>query len=324
MADELAGQQAHLFEPRPTTRYKLYGRMVDFRKPKPDVNYLMSGPVTVGLDLIETPMGDFKASFLDAGANPPDGAIIHYWLGNAPEGDVTLAILDGAGQEIVSFSSGGDTVPRVPAAAGANRFIWDLRYAQPVELKDDGDLSANLLPKAVPGAYRVRLSMDGWSQSQPLTILPDPRITWTQQDLEAQRDLKLAIRDRISEIHTAANRMRRIKDQIESLTGHDGASEEVEAQGKALADALTEVEGKLVQLDPHGRKRGATPAVEKLKTLAAMIDEGDSAPTRQMHEVFETISKETVGYLDAFGDMLEGDVAAFNDLVGSSGRPPVS
>jgi hypothetical protein len=237
---------------------------------------------------------------------------------------VTLAILDGAGQELISFASESETLPRVPAAAGANRFVWDLRYAGPVKLDDDGELSVNLPPKAVPGDYQVRLTVGGWSQTQPLTILPDPRLPWTQQDLEAQRDLKLAIRDKVSEIHTAANRIRRIETQIEALAGDDGASDDVRDQGMALAEKLTEIEGKLVNLDPQGRKRGATAVVEKLKTLAAMVDEGDSAPTRQMGEVFDSISKETTGYLDAFGDLLDGDVTAFNNLVGSSGRPPVS
>ncbi len=85
LSDEVTGKAAHLFEPRATTRYKMYGRMVDFHNPKPDMNFLMVGPVTVGLDAVETPTGLYKPKFLDAGQNPPEGVILHYWLGSEPE-----------------------------------------------------------------------------------------------------------------------------------------------------------------------------------------------------------------------------------------------
>ena len=317
-----AQQAAVLFEPRPATRYKVYGRMLDLRNPKPDMNFLMAGPVTVGLDIVETPTGIPKARFLDAGENPPDGAILHYWLASEP-GELTLKIEDEAGNEVVSFSNDPDTRPRLPAAAGANRFVWDLRYGQPVNLVDAGELPVNLPAKAIPGTYRVTLTVDGSSYTQPLTIAPDPRLPWTVEDLAAQRDLKLALCDRVGEIHEAANRIRRMKEQIEAVTGRPDATDALKEQGEQLTEKLTEIEGKLVNIDPQGRKRGATAVAEKLKTLAAMIDEGDSAPTRQMGEVFDAVSEEIGGYLEDLTSLMERDVAAFNASIAASGLAPV-
>src|SRR5690606_27066808 len=317
-----AQQAAVLFEPRPATRYKVYGRMLDLRNPKPDMNFLMAGPVTVGLDIVETPTGIPKARFLDAGENPPDGAILHYWLASEP-GELTLRIEDEAGNEVVSFSNDPDARPRLPAAAGANRFVWDLRYGQPVNLVDTGELPVNLPAKAIPGTYRVTLTVDGSSYTQPLTIAPDPRLPWTVEDLAAQRDLKLALCDRVGEIHEAANRIRRMKEQIEAVTGRPDATDALKEQGEQLTEKLTEIEGKLVNIDPQGRKRGATAVAEKLKTLAAMIDEGDSAPTRQMGEVFDAVSEEIGGYLEDLTSLMERDVAAFNASIAASGLAPV-
>ena len=100
-------------------------------------------------------------------------------------------------------------------------------------------------------------------------------------------------------------------------------SDEIKEQGQKLIDDLTEIEGALVNLDPHGRERGATAAVEKLKTLAAMIDEGDSAPTQQMHNVFQSVSEETAGSLEGLSSLYRSDVAAFNEQVVESGLSPV-
>ena len=323
MSDEIAGKGAHLFAPRPTTRYKMYGRMVDFNNPKPDVNYLMVGPVTVGVDMEETPTGVYRGNFLDAGQNPPEGIILHYWLGSEPQGQISLKITDDAGSEVASFTSNAKTVPHLPKAAGANRFVWDYRYSQPVTLDDGDELSDNLLPKAVPGTYQATLTVDGTDYTQPVAVEPDPRLPWTQEDLEEQRDLKLAMRSRITEIHEAANRIRRTKGQLDTVIGREELPAEIKDQGQKLIDDLTEIEGALINLDPHGRERGATAAVEKLKTLAAMIDEGDSAPTQQMHNVFQSVSEETAGSLEGLSSLYRSDVAAFNEQVVESGLSPV-
>ena len=79
-----------------------------------------------------------------AGQNPPDGAIIDYWL-STPASAVTIEILDSAGKVIREYASTDSVTPvrdegnvpaywirprRVPATtAGMHRFVWDLRYA---------------------------------------------------------------------------------------------------------------------------------------------------------------------------------------------------
>ncbi|MEZ4571518.1 MAG: hypothetical protein R2849_14540 [Thermomicrobiales bacterium] len=185
LSDEITGEPAHLFEPRETTRYKMYGRMVDFHNPKPDMNFLMAGPVTVGLEMLESPSGVYKPKFLDAGQNPPEGVIFHYWLGSNPAEDITLTIADEAGNEVASYSSATDTVPHLPAAAGMNRFVWNYRYNQPVTLEDGDSLPENLLPKAVPGTYQATLAVGGSEHTQSVSVLPDPRLPWSGRTLSS-------------------------------------------------------------------------------------------------------------------------------------------
>src|SRR5262249_7125634 len=82
MREEIAVQSAHLFAPRETVRRRLYGRAYD-PKSKAHVNYKMTGPVTVAYKLVDTPDGRTAERFYNAGQNPPEGVIIHYWLKDA-------------------------------------------------------------------------------------------------------------------------------------------------------------------------------------------------------------------------------------------------
>lgn len=144
------------------------------------------------------------------GQNPPDGAILDYVLGAPPRAPVTLEILDAKGALVRRFAS--DDVPEplveplvVPlywvrpprvlsAAPGMHRFVWDLRLPPPPVLAHEYPISAirGDTPKeplgrfVLPGAYTVRLTVDGAVLTRPLTVKMDPRVTMSAADLNAQ------------------------------------------------------------------------------------------------------------------------------------------
>jgi hypothetical protein len=152
-----------------------------------------------------------------AGQNPPDGAIIDYYLGSAPRSAVKLAIYDSGGALVRSYSSAyTPTVPtehltvptywvRMPkalsAAPGMHRFVWDLHYPTPAAESFDYPISAIFHdtppdpqgPAALPGRYTVRLTVDGRTYSRDLIVKMDPRVTSTPADLAAQSRLAHAI-----------------------------------------------------------------------------------------------------------------------------------
>ncbi|MGH7475048.1 MAG: VPS10 domain-containing protein [Longimicrobiales bacterium] len=109
------------------------------------------------------------------GANPPAGAIIDYWLGEARDsGDVAITIRDAAGREI--------TAVRPSLRAGINRVLWDLRYPalppRPGDGEDEGEDEDEGPdgPLVVPGSYTVRLVVGGRAYEQPLEVREDPRL----------------------------------------------------------------------------------------------------------------------------------------------------
>lgn len=148
-----------------------------------------------------------------AGQNPPDGAVINYYLSTNARQVVTLTITDAAGKRVHQFRSDDKpyTVPDVnlPAywirpqqilsgAAGAHRFTWDMHYS-PLALPPSYPIAATYgqtapeftSPWVMPGMYTATLTVDGKVYSQPLVITMDPRVKTTSVALKQQHDLSV-------------------------------------------------------------------------------------------------------------------------------------
>jgi photosystem II stability/assembly factor-like uncharacterized protein len=154
-----------------------------------------------------------------AGQNPPDGAIIDYYLKEPSSAPVTLEIVDAAGQLVRRYSSEDPVEPvrdtgNVPAywirpaqvlaaAGGMHRFVWDLHYTRPAGVATSYPISAvyqDTAPEpngvwALPGAYTVKLTVAGRTYTQPLTLRMDPRVKTPAAALLQQFTLSKRIAD---------------------------------------------------------------------------------------------------------------------------------
>jgi hypothetical protein len=317
---------------------------------------MMTGPLTVSFRPRETPTGAKTRDFLDAGKNPPGGVILHYTLKEKPESPVKLNILDAFGQAIRSFASDSEDPPHVPAEAGANRFIWNLRYDRPTSLESDEKKKADFIakmmeegvaPRAVPGDYQAQLVVGDTTLTQSFTVQPDPRLTISIEDFRAQYDLKVGIRDRLSEVHEMINALRRLRKQVaaweertkpqaegekkgEKKGGTKGDSngsgkggERVHEAATALKGKLKALEGELINIKPDDPRLGPAMLKEKLAILSLMIDESDDPPTQAAWEVYKQLSEQVEAGRAALQQLRDEDVHAFNELVQSSGIPVV-
>ena len=277
--------------------------------------------------------------YLDAGQNPPDGVVVHYYLKEKPEGEVTLTFLNVAGEKIRTFSSeekkgeqaGSESIavdgkekkdkkeePRVPKGAGANRFVWNMRYADPIKIEGYPDLEEFLVgPFAPPGTYRVQLKVGDQTFITGFQIHKDPRIATTQEELQAQFELLLTIRDKLSETHNTIKTVRDIRRQVEEwerrAEGHD-AHETVVAASKPLKEKLTAIEGELFQAKAKDQVDMLDFPIQlnaKFAVLANVVASGDTEPTRQAHQVFEEFSARLGTQLQRLRELIETDVASF-------------
>ncbi len=177
---------------------------------------------------------------------PRPGAMIDYYLASAPSDDITLDILDDSGQVVRTFSSAenaersgreAQTTPsedeeggfrfrgapvRLDKTAGMHRFTWDLRYPGPWLNKNRPEGPNG--PVAVPGNYKVRLTVGSFTSTQPFTLIEDPRITKsgvTTADLREQFDHNMRARDLVSEVNKLVSRIRAAQANLRGASAAD-------------------------------------------------------------------------------------------------------
>ncbi len=297
----------------------------------------------------ETPEHGVKHTYLDSGTNPPKGAVITYYLREQPETTITLRIDDAAGNEIKTFKSlhaddevgatlvspaptkADDDKPkelRIPSKAGWNRFVWDLRYpdAHKVAPHDDNQQGFIKGPHAVPGAYRVTLTVGDEALSESFEIVKEAGVEASEADLQAQFDLLLQIRDKLSATHKSINQMRDVRAQLkgwrERLAGLESAAGIIDA-AKALEEQVLEVEKELMIPEtragwPDAMNNGDRLATQ-LSNLSFNVNLGDYKPTDYEGEAFAEIAADIDGAVDKFNDIVDGNLAEFNTMLSNAG-----
>jgi hypothetical protein len=227
------------------------------------------------------------------GQNPPDGAIVDYWLPEAPRGAVTLDVLDASGALVRRFAS-TDPAPELPtglqvplywmrpprtlpAAAGMNRFVWDLHGAALPGVEQDYPISATpgdtpaepRGPWVLPGEYRLRLSVGIVHVERALSVRMDPRITTPAPDLRRQSELSAQLVAGMRRDSTLRSHLR-----VRIATIRDTA----DTSRRALV-ALMEGE----RAAPRGRDIGGPPSLARTQSqlirLFDLVQEPDAAPT---------------------------------------------
>ncbi len=217
-----------------------------------------------------------------AGANPPAGVVIPYYL----EEEVPAVTLRFRGDDEVlrEFSA--------PGKAGANTFEWDLRVAPARVLEDAVFQGGAAGPRVPPGEYSVELVVGGETLRQPFSITSDPRIDFTDEELEEQFEFLLAARDRLSETMDLVGRIRAMREDAERAVERRDGGEELQAQFTALNTELYLIEERLVQFRARaGQDLIAQPTAidSKLARLMSFASKADAPPTQGQRELLNRL-----------------------------------
>ena len=305
-SDALAKQEVHLYTPATATR--LHVSSEEGEQPKPVL----------------------------AGLNPPPGAVIYYYLKEAPKDEVTLEILDSAGKTIRKYSSNKTDQPEEPrnpedkklekqikVEAGLNRFIWDLRYQEADRVPGyylfeyrQGAYG----PYALPGKYQVRLTIKGKSLTESFAVKLDPRVNVAQADLQKQFDLALQIRDELSRLYDAVNQIQDVRLQLDGLKKRlsDSAKPVLTAAGE-LDQKLAFTRDNLIQIKIKANEDSLSypqKVDSKLAYLGLAVSDGtDSAPTESSYREFEKLKKAADDNIAHWGELQRTDLAAFQKMM---------
>jgi hypothetical protein len=147
-------------------------------------------------------------------------------------------------------------------------------------------------PFARPGQYRVRLVVNGETREQPFEIRMDPRIKASDEDLKAQFDLMVDIRDWSLEVADTVLQVREVRAGFEGR--RNGLSEGFGAEVDAILKELRQIEGILmiwVGTEAHPMMFSPPGLTEKLNSLADAVSSGDAKPTASMYAVFADLTE---------------------------------
>ena len=218
----------------------------------------------------------------------------------------------------------------MPAEAGLNRFVLDLRYADATRFPGLIMWGGNTTgPRVAPGAYQVKLTIDGKTMVQSFEVKKDPRLETTTADFAKQLELLLKIRDKFGETSEAILQIRDIRKQIDEITNRL----KDQPSGKAIADAakplktkLTAIEEELYQTKNQSSQDPLNYPIRlnnKLAALGSVVASADAAPTDQSYVLYEELSGKINVQLQKLDETIRTDLPAFNKLVREQDVPAV-
>ena len=263
----------------------------------------------------------------DCGTDAPEGVPIYYYLPETPDEAISMTILDANGNEIRTFSSqkrdDADRQMRIPAKAGLNRFEWNMRYANAAKL--DGAPMSMPGPIAKPGSYQARLTVGDDAQTVSFEIRKDPRIAASNEDLAAQFDLLMKIRDKTSDVANTVNKLRKVRSQVESWKERADSESELAALGGQVIEHLTKVEQTLVQAKGASffDMSNAAKVADQLANLPSVVASADTYPTKQAIEAYEEYAEQADEAIADFEAIVAEGVPTLNAAIKSAEIPAI-
>jgi photosystem II stability/assembly factor-like uncharacterized protein len=267
-----------------------------------------------------------------SGQNPPAGVIIDYYLPTAASGPVTLDILAADGSVVRHLTSvkpqQAEQPPEwpdqvhpaktLPAAAGMNRFVWDLRYDDPVQIPDA--FYAGLPPRgpiALPGEYTLKLTYEGQTHTAPLTLKVDPRVKGSLAGLQQKFALSMqAYRDQDA-LHRAVNDIRALKGEVAAAlksSAGNSANAALATEGNSLLQRASEIEAVLMQVNIKGSEANLNyPGMlnEQIYSFAALLDDADTAPNTPEVETYSGLHAKLQTQLAHWANLKKTEIPTF-------------
>jgi photosystem II stability/assembly factor-like uncharacterized protein len=279
-----------------------------------------------------------------AGQNPPDGAIIDYYLGSAASSPVTLEIRDSAGKTVQRWSSEETPEPISPDlaiptywvrppqwlsdTAGMHRFLWDMHYrpvpgiapSYPIAAIPHNTAPAPTSPWAMPGQYTVVLTAGGKSYTEPLTVKMDPRVKTPLAGLREQFTESMELYEPLMKVSPAFDQATHVRKQLAALK--EQVHGETLAAVSALDEKLDHVAGETMRFFAGG-EAGPSLASTRMRLLMLMnvFQEADVAPTSQATAAASELVKEAPAVMQSWDAMKAHDIPELNAKLRAAGLP---
>jgi hypothetical protein len=269
--------------------------------------------------------------------NPPEGAIIDYYLPSAAS-SVKIDILDVQNRVVRAFSNTDkpeitdeelqkQLVPpywarphrRLSTEAGMHRWTWTLHYPAPSSSRHEYPIAAiahdtprlPLGPTAVPGKYTVRLTVDGKTFTAPLLVKMDPRVKVPESDLQKKLQMETKLTSIMDGTSQALSQAASIRAQLDKVN-----SSSLDALKNSVAEfqkKLTEVVGAPGSfLAPPSQQLTLSRVNGNAGTLYQQIWQVDAAPTSSQTEALSSTEQQSAAVLKQWSEFKNRELPGLN------------
>ena len=283
-----------------------------------------------------------------AAANPPDGAVIDYYLAHA-SGPVTLEILDAHGQLVRKYSSADEPdvseadlkkqlIPLywlrpfhpLPSDAGMHRWVWDLHYPTPDSTRHDYPISAipgdtpryPLGPTALPGPYTARLTANGKTYTAPFVVKMDPRVKISAASREKKFQFEVRLASLLSETSRAVLQAGSIREPLQKLSQQ--ATGPIHDSVQAFQNKLAEVLGASSGFSaPPSGDVTLTRVNGQVAVLYGQVWQVDAEPTASQSEATTAAEHDASEVIKRWDALKTTDLPALNRALSEANLPAV-
>jgi len=280
--------------------------------------------------------------------NPPQGALIYYSLGARASADIAIDVLDASGNVVRHLTSAAPRPVReaarapmesfwlaqpsaLPTNIGLNRATWDLRYDPPPAFAHAFVFNGNpgstpAEPEgalAMPGVYRVRLTVDGKQYTQAMTVVRDPRSRVVPAALAAQRALLMRLYSGVQAAWADFRPVAELRARAQQIAPSDTASE-VGKAAKALVTTLDSIAGDSLEdvrlvWDARPTSWNFVNLNREFALQMATQDNADQAPTRGALAVARSSCADLARLVGRWRQFVLADLVRFNQLLSRQG-----
>jgi photosystem II stability/assembly factor-like uncharacterized protein len=266
---------------------------------------------------------------LFTGPNPPNGALIHYYLKDKPDEKTTvkMQILDASGKLVVEFKN-------VPKEKGVNRFVWNVSHEGARRRRPPTEEQIQFFgpprgPQVLPGTYTVKLFVgDKIALEKKVEVRVDPTVTVSTTDLQAQLDMLLKLRDMQSPLNDALRFLDSVKTQTEQIektikerldqvpADVKKALDDYNKRAKALSDDLA--------ADPEdGGLRASGKLADMIGGLYFAVNNANAAPNQAQKDAFLEFQNEFKRKMPEVTKFINEDTAKLNEVLRKANAPTV-